>query len=306
MNSEINRRRLLLGSLALASSARGAKPNLAFPTDISHRLAVSTYPFRSVIGKSEGGDSSKSAAPRMTLAAFAATVPHQFGVYGIEPWSHHFDSIEPEYVAGLRKAFQSAGLQVVNIPCDVDVQPCGTGEQRVQAQATWRKWVDAAKALGSPSIRVHVPASSANEDIGCAVQALKAIAAYGESKAMIINLENDDPGSEDPYRVKKVIEGVNSPYLRSLPDFCNSMQIRNDQAENLRALKMLFSLATNISHVKDVEIVDGKELRVDVAPILAAARQAGYRGYFSMEAEGSLDPYIGTKQLIAAARKGLA
>lgn len=242
----------------------------------------------------------------MTLAGFAATVVHEFGVYGIEPWSHHFDSIEPEYIAGLSKAFRNAGLQVVNIPCDVSVKPCGTTAERADAQLTWRKWVDAAKLLGSPSIRVHVPAASADEDIACAVEALKAIAAYGESKNMVINLENDDPNGEDPYRVKKVIEGVNSPYLRALPDFCNSMQIRNDQAENLRALKLLFPLAVNISHVKDVEIVDGKELRVDVAPIFAAARQAGYRGYFSMETEGSLDPYVGTKQLIAAARSGLA
>ncbi len=305
VNSQINRRHLLLGSLALASTARGAKPDFAFPTDISHRLSVSTYPFRSVIGKTGSAEPSGT-KPRMDLAEFAGTVVRDFGVYGIEPWSHHFDSIEPEYIAGLRKAFQSAGLQVVNIPCDVNVQPCGTDQQRAQAQVTWRKWVDAAKALGSPSIRVHVPAGSANEDIGCAVEALKAIAAYGESNGTVINLENDDPASEDPYRVVKVIKAVNSPYLRSLPDFCNSMQIRNDKAENLRALKMLFPLAWNISHVKDVEVVDGKEFRVDVGPIFAAAKQAGYRGYFSMETEGSLDPYVGTRQLIAASRKGLA
>ena len=296
---------MFLGCLAFATVARGAKPNLIFPTDISHRLSVSTYPFRSVIGKTGTSDAAPTGKPRMTLPEFAGTIVRDFGVYGIEPWSHHFDSIEPEYLSSLKDAFGKAGLQVVNIPCDVNVKPCGTGAQASEAQVTWRKWVDAAKVIGSPSIRVHVPAASANEDISCAVGALKAIAAYGSEKGIVINLENDDPASEDPYRVEKVIKAVNSPYLRSLPDFCNSMQIRNDQAQNLQALKRLFALASNISHVKDVEIVEGKELRVDVAPIFAAAKAAGYRGYFSMETEGSLDPYVGTRQLIAAARHSL-
>jgi len=60
----------------------------------------------------------------------------------------------------------------------------------------------------------------------------------------------------------------------------------------------------NISH-EGREIVDGKS-RVDLDVIFAIARRAGYRGYFSTETEGSLDPYDGSKQLIAAALKNLS
>jgi len=90
----------------------------------------------------------------------------------------------------------------------------------------------------------------------------------------VINLENDNPDSEDPARILKVIETVNSPYLRSLPDFCNSMQIHDDAEYNARSLAALFPHAFNISHVKDVEIVDGKSLRVDVDAIFAIAKKA--------------------------------
>ena len=242
----------------------------------------------------------------MSLQQFAGSVVPEFGVFGIEPWSRHFESIDQDYLRRLRSAFDAAGIRVVNIPCDVPVKPCGSAEDSAAALDTWSKWVDAALAIGSPSIRVHVPPSSEASDIACAKEALGAIAQYGESKNVVINLENDDPRGEDPYRVVKVIEAVNNPFLRALPDFCNSMQIRNDRTENNRALSALFPHAFNISHVKDVEIVKGVELRVDVDPIFGIAKKAGFKGFFSMETEGSLDPYAGTRQLIAAARKNLA
>lgn len=61
----------------------------------------------------------------------------------------------------------------------------------------------------------------------------------------------------------------------------------------------LFPHAYNISHVKDMETGEkGKILRVDVGKIFGIAKQAGYRGYFSMEWEGEGDPYDGTRHLI--------
>lgn len=244
----------------------------------------------------------------MPLPQFAATIVEKFHVYGIEPWSAHFESLEPAYVRRLHQQFQDAGLHVVNIPCDVRVQPCGTSEQKAATQESWQKWVEAAIILGSPSIRVHaaVAPGAPPEDIACAVESLKEIAAYGATKNIVINLENDNPKGENPERILKVIETVNSPFLRSLPDFCNSMQIHDDQQYNANALAKLFPHAFNISHCKDVEIVHGKELRVDMNRIFTIAKKAGYLGYFSMETEGSLDPYAGTSHLIAVAMKNLS
>jgi sugar phosphate isomerase/epimerase len=304
VTSLLHRRNFLASSLALAASLKAAGPKADFPRDPRHRLSVSTYPFRSVIVTP--GRRQAAAKPGMSLAQFAATVVDTFHVYGIEPWSRHFESIETGYLTGLKDAFNKAGVRVVNIPCDVRVTLCGSAAERDASLATWRNWVDAALFIGSPSIRVHVPKGQGPGDISCAVDALKAIAAYGAEKNIVINLENDSPATEDPARVLKVIETVNSPYLRSLPDFCNSMQIHDDPEYNARSLAALFPHAFNISHVKDVEVVGGKSLRVDVDAIFAIAQKAGYRGYFSMETEGSLDPYEGSKQLIARALKNLS
>ena len=241
----------------------------------------------------------------MSLAEFGASLREQFGVAGIEPWSHHFESVEPDYVRELSRAFQAARLRVVNIPCDVSVNLCGTPDELASGLDTYCKWVDAAVVLKSPSIRVHVPKSEPLDDIRCALDGLKALADYGEKNKVVTKLENDEAKTENPYHVLKIIEAANTPYLRALPDFCNSRQI-GDEAYNEKALAALFPHAYNISHVKDMETIDGKILRADVGKIFTIAKQAGYRGYFSMEwdTEGG-DPYVATKDLIDQSLKSL-
>ncbi len=309
----LRRREFLAMSVAFAMPVTfgmpvgAAEPEANFPTDPRQRLAVSTYPFRAFIDFPHSRDRDRS-KPGMTLEQFAAGVQSKFQVSGIEPWSPHFKSVEPDYVHDLNSAFKKAGLRVVNIPVDAaKADLCSTDASRRDAgQALYRKWVDAAVILGAPGIRVHTPSRGKSPDIDCAVEGLRTLAQYGAQKNIVINLENDDPGSEDPYRIIKVIETVNSPYLRALPDFCNSMAIKNDQQYNETALKALFKHAFNISHVKDMETDEGKVYRVDVDRIFAIAKAAGYRGYFSMEWEGTGDPYEGTKRLIEQSFKDLS
>jgi sugar phosphate isomerase/epimerase len=241
----------------------------------------------------------------MALEQFAQTIIPKFNVPGIEPWSHHFKSADTDYVHGLRKAFDDAGVHVVNIPVDVRVNLCGSQEDRKSGLATYNKWVDAAVILGSPSIRVHLPRNEKDGEISCAVSALKALAEYGGSKNIVINVENDNPDTEQPDRIASVLEAVNSPFLRALPDFCNSMLIHDDQSYNNQALARLFRLAFNISHVKDMEQDGQKTYRVDMDQIFAIAKKVGYRGYFSMEWEGTGDAYEGTRKLIEASLKNV-
>lgn len=190
---------------------QAAVPTLQPAPDVSHRLAVSTYPFRDLIAVP--GQTSKSKTT-LDLELFGRSIVREFGVFGIEPWSPHFASLQPAYLSSLRKSFDSSGLRVVNIPCDVSVKPCGTAAESAAALDTWSQWVDAAVVLGSPSIRVHVPPTTANE-LTCATTSLGALAEYGESKNIVINLENDDPKNESAGQALRVIQAVNSPCLRA-------------------------------------------------------------------------------------------
>lgn len=305
-HSFLNRRSFLLSSIALPALPlvlRAQQPAWTFPTDPRKRLSVSTYPFRSII-KSPHRSTSESANATMTLEEFAASIPARFQVHGIEPWSPHFESTDPEYVHHLSAAFKNAGVHVVDIPVDAAVHPCSTQPgERDRSLGIWRNWVDAAVILGSPSIRVHLPEQG---DDDCIAGALKELVAYSGPKNIVVNLENDDPRSEAAPRVIKVIQQVNSPFLHALPDFCNS-RLLGDEQYTYRVLAGMFAHAYNISHVKDEESDDhGTVLRVDVAHIFEIAKNAGYRGYFSMEWEGRGDPYDGTKKLIEQSLQALS
>jgi sugar phosphate isomerase/epimerase len=301
VTTPIDRRSFLALSAAFTATLRASSPGANFPTVPRARLSVSTYPFRGVI-KSHHRDA-ENANATLSLQEFAASVPDRFHVSGIEPWSPHFESTEHDYVESLAAAFKNAGVHVVDIPVDAAVSPCNSDpERRKSSLETWKTWVDVAVTLGSPSIRVHLPE---NGDSDCVLTSLNRLVEYGTQRRIVINLENDDPRSEEAFRIVKVIEQINSPFLRALPDFCNS-RLLGDEAYTYRALTAMFAHAFNISHVKDEESDEGKTYRVDVAHVFGIAKNAGYRGYFSMEFEGKGDPYEGTKRLLQQSLENLA
>ena len=304
------RRQFLHNSLAAGFASflpSGDRNKSQFPAEPRARLAVSSYPFRSLI-RSATRDADGLNQSGMTLEDFAATIPRRFQVDGIEPWSRHFESTDSGYVGRLQAGFQKAAVHVVNIPVDLSVALCdGDPQKRSAGLEQYQKWIDAAVILKSPSIRVHVPAKTEDKaDIQCALDTLHVLASYGENKKIVVNLENDNPHTEDPFTIVELLKTVNSPYLRALPDFCNSMLIGDDPAYNQRGLQAMFRYAFNISHVKDSENDRGKVYTVDVNDIFEIAKKARYRGYFSMEWEGDGDPYAGTSDLLRKSLTALA
>ncbi len=296
---------VLAGSCPLVNGAD--KPNVAFPSEPRERLAVSTYPFRSLIKGTER-DADGMNKSGMTLQEFAQTVPKRLEVHGIEPWSDHFESTDASYVQTLAAAFKKAGLRVVNIAVDLPVHLCDNDPQQANAGLDqYRKWVDAAVILKSPSIRVHVPSGPENRsDLPCALEALTKLSKYGAEKKIVINLENDNPKTEDPFVIVEILRSVNSPFLHALPDFCNSMLIADDSDYNDKGLAALFKYAYNISHVKDSESDRGKVYTVDVHSIFEIAKRSHYKGYFTMEFEGTGDPYQGSASLLRKSLEALS
>ncbi len=94
---------------------------------------------------------------------------------------------------------------------------------------------------------------------------LSRVAEYAAKKNVVVHLENDNPVSEDPFFIVQVIEKVNSPWLRALPDFGNSVAAHDEDfriAPWMRCLPMPMA----ICHVKDGEVDEqGKASHVDLA-----------------------------------------
>ncbi|MGH9666191.1 MAG: sugar phosphate isomerase/epimerase family protein [Bryobacteraceae bacterium] len=294
----MTRRDLLQHSVAALTAAAGLRVEAAgappdrFPTDPRARLAVASYPFRKFVNPKTG---------TLPLLEFPKMVVERFGVHGIEPLDAHFPSIDGGYLEKFRNALDKAKAHVVDVPVgrlEASFYDPDPANRRI-AVGNAKRWVDVAAAIGSPGIRAHIrSAKGAAPNAALAADALREVAEYGAGKNIVIHLENDDPRSEEPFFLVDVITKAATPWLRALPDFCNSMLLEKGEAFNDRALSALFRLAYAISHVKDSEQGGKKFYRIDLAGTFAIAKNAGYRGYFSMEYDAEGDPYAPTASLI--------
>jgi len=244
----------------------------------------------------------------MDLKEFAAHVSAKFNIRKIEPWSDHFRSLEKDYLEELSVVVAKAGGAIVNIAVDAEHSPyAADAAERERAIAVRKKWIDAAVLVGSPSVRTNIPpAKDAKPDLDRAAESLARVAEYAAAKNILVNLENDNPVSEDPYFLAKVIQKVNNKWLHALPDFGNSVAAHEDEYA-YKGIEGMFRNAYNISHVKETEVGEkGKVAHVDLARTFEIAKKCGYKGHFSMEWDSPGDPYEGTAGLIEKTLKNLA
>jgi sugar phosphate isomerase/epimerase len=287
--------------------AKQKMPKLHFPTAPRDRLAVTSYPFRAFIDAPGNGDRDKS-KPGMTLLEFPSWMIEKFGIHNVNPVIEHFASTDPAYLAPFREALVKAGSHIMDLGLNEGSFYDPDANQRQKGIDDGKKGIAVALAVGSPSVRQHVGGRrGVPANVDPAAESLRKLAEYGAQQNIVVNLENDSPGPEDPFFLVQVIEKVNSPYLRALPDFGNSI-IGHDEEYNERALKGMFAHAFNMSHVKEyVRDEKGKDYHVDLPKVFAIAKTSGYRGYFSMEYdnEGG-DPHEGTQQLVNNTLKSLS
>ena len=288
--------------------AADSGPKMEFPAAARERIAIASYPFRDFIaGRNEKAGSGSSG--KMELKEFAAHAGAKFNIRKIEPWSEHFRSLDKAYLEELRAAVAKAGGAIVNMAVDGEHSPyAADSAERERAVAFSKQWIDAAMAIGSPSVRTNLPrAKDSKPDLERTVESLKRVAEYGAAKNVVVNLENDNPVSEDPFFLVKVIEKVNSGWLHALPDFANTLAAYEEEYA-YRGIEAMFGHAYNISHVKETEVGDGKDkvAHVDLARTFGIAKKHGYKGYFSMEWDSPGDPYAGTAGLIEKTMKNLS
>jgi sugar phosphate isomerase/epimerase len=277
---------------------------MEFPVAARERIAIASYPFRDFIaGRDEKGSSGK-----MGFKEFAAHVSAKFNIKKIEPWSEHFRSLDKPYLEDMRAAVARAGGAIVNIAVDGEHSPYAADEaERERAIAFSKQWIDAAAAIGSPSVRTNIPqAKDSKPDVERTAASMLRVAEHGAAKNVVVNLENDNPVSEDPFFLVKVIEKVNSQWLHALPDFGNTLAAHDDEYA-YRGIEGMFDHAYNISHVKETEVGEkGKIAHVDLAKTFGIAKRHGYKGYFSMEWDSPGDPYQGAAELIEKTLKYLS
>src|SRR5580704_10244275 len=275
------------------------EPHIIFPTHPRERISIASYPFRAYILSPDNRDRDTT-LPGMNLLEFPAHVVAKFNIHNIEPHSRHFTSLQPDYLDDFRQILLKTRVRAVNSAVStVNSFYDADASAREKAVDFAKKWVDVAVRIGSPGIRTHIAtARNSPPNVERTTESLRQVTGYAADKNIVVTLENDDLVSEDAFFLVKVIEAVNNPYLRALPDFANSM-LSGDADFNYRALQAMFQHAYNICHVKDGETNDDdKQFRVDLKKSFDILKASNYRGYCSMEFDAPGDPYAATSKLI--------
>lgn len=293
-----SRREFLQLVAALAGAGR-LSAEIHFPSEPRDRLALTSYPFRAYIA-SPTNRARNSALPGMDLKEFPKLAIDKFGIHNINPLLDHFTSTDPAYLDSFRKAVADAGSHIVDLGLSGGSFYSSDENEREQAVNVSRRSIGVASIIGSPSVRQHVHGKRREKpSVDLAAQSLGQLAEYGTKHAVVINLENDNAISEDPFFLTAVIDKVNSPHLRALPDFGNTL-IAHDADYNERGVAAMLKRAYNMCHVKDVvRSSAGHEKTVDLRKMFVLAKESTYSGYFSMECDSGLsDPFAGTARLV--------
>jgi sugar phosphate isomerase/epimerase len=308
----LTRRQFLIRSARVSSvvlcsrfaRAEGSAPDVKFPPDVRERIAIASYPFRDFIAS---GDKNSTTGAKIELKDFAAHVSEKFGIRKIEPWTGHFPSTDLHYLEQFRASLEKAKGFVVNMAVDGEDSPYATdAAERARAVTYSKKWVDVAAFLGAPGIRTNLPQAKDSEpNLERTAESLKRVLEHAAAKNVVINLENDNPVSEDPFFLVQLVQKVDSPWLRTLPDFANSLAHREAEYA-YKGFGAMCPHAYSICHVKEVELNDaGRPVEVDMTRAFSLLKQAGFRGYCSMEWDSPGDAYAGTRGLIKKTEKAL-
>jgi sugar phosphate isomerase/epimerase len=294
-------------ALSGAVTSPDSEPHIPFPTHPRERISIASYSFRGYIVSPDNRDRDTS-LPGINLLEFPAHVVAKFNIHNIEPHSRHFTSLQPDYLDSFQQLLQKAKVRVVNIAVSA-INSFYDADSSVREKALdyAKRWVDVAVRIGSPGVRTHIAtAKNSPPNLERTAESLRNLADYAASKDVVVTLENDDLVSEDAFFLVTVIEAVNHPYLRALPDFANSM-LSGDANFNYRALQAMFQHAYNICHVKDGETDDDdKQFSVDLKKSFEILKSSDYRGYCSMEFDAPGDPYAPTSKLIEQTIKYLS
>jgi sugar phosphate isomerase/epimerase len=297
---------LLWPSLKTAIAANSG-PSLQFPSARRDRIAIASYPFRDVIVGAHDKPY-PSTIPKMELKDFVSFVKSKFNISKIEPWSEHFRSLDAKYLNDLRSAVEKSGGAIVNIAVDGAHSPYAVDKaEREKAISFSKQWIDIAVTVGSPSVRTSMPpAKDSSPDLNRAADTFLRVAEYGAAKNILVNLENDNPVSEDPFFIVSIIEKVNNPWLHTNPDFANTLMTGKTEYA-YKGIEAMFKHAYSICHVKAMEADEkGQLVHVDMAKTFGILKNSNYKGYCSMEFDSPGDPIQGTSDLIAETLKFLA
>ncbi len=224
---------------------------------------------------------------------FPEMIADRFHVHNVEIVSPHFASSERSYVEEFKDQLRKARSQLINVPIDYDelwekaALSSPDPRERGHAISLYMRGIDLAAALGSPTARCD-PGTVNLDDPALTISSYKTLVSYGKSKGVGIIVENHGGGISQ--HIEVLVKILQASGAGALPDIG---KFPDDETRE-RGMRLPFPLASGICHVR---LTPGN---VTLARCVQISKEAGFRGVYSVEADGKGDPYQAVQQVLDA------
>ena len=168
--------------------------------------------------------------------------------------------------------------------------------KRLKAINNHKKWVEAAKFIGCSHIRVNAAGNGSEEEVSKnASESLAVLGEFSEDFGINVIVENHGGYSSNAKWLVKVIENTNRKNIGTLPDFgnfCIRRATENssgcaEEYDRYLGVKELLPYAMSVSAKSNDFDSDGNCIETDFSRMMSIIKNSEYRGYISIEYEGS-------------------
>ena len=303
------RRRDFISSMALGSAAgavlsgAGSHAWSAKPSADAgklRRICISTWSFHNYFASTREPEF-KLPGEMLRLVNFPKLMAEKYKVHNIEICVPHFESAETGYLNVVKARLAEASCKVVNMPVDIEEiwEKGGLSDPdkkvRDNAIRGAKKWIDVAATIGCKSVRCD-PGKMDPKNLAPTVDSYRQLSEYGKTREVHVIIENHGGvGSEHPEELVELFKGVGGSYVGALPDFANFP----NETVRAKGLQLLLPYARVVCHAKGLEFdAKGNETQFDFPKCMEITKKAGFKGVYSIEFEGSGDPYVGCQKVL--------
>ena len=289
--NRLSRRDFLAAAAALAATplaSRAVEPvHRAGPPRL--RLSLAAYSFRDFFRDQPGGRPPRDAARALDLAGFVDYCG-EHGCEGTELTAYYFPKeVTEAFLLGLRRhAFlEGVGISGTAVGNSFTVPP---GEKRDREIAQVKRWIEHARVLGAPHIRVFAGNLEGQTPVQAKRLAIAALEECGEvagRAGVFLGLENHGGIVAEVDDLLEIVRSVNSPWVGINLDSGN-FHSDDPYADLARCVPY----SVNVQVKVEIRRRDGKAEPTDLDRLVRILTDGGYRGWVALEYESAEDPFV--------------
>ena len=230
---------------------------------------------------------------------FASIAMEKYGIDAVE----YVNGLYPDKASdeafwnSMKKRSSDAGVKNLVLMVD-DEGDLGVAseKERLKSVENHYKWVNVAKLLGCPTMRVNAFGDADREIYRIAIMdGMSRLADYADKSGINIVIENHGLFSSDAALIAGIIKEVNRPNFGSFPDFgnwCLSAKWGTTQGECDKVYDRYQGVAELLPYAKAVSAKSynfneqGEDTKIDYYRMMKIVKESDYNGYIGIEYEG--------------------